>query len=116
MIYPAKFAQQWVDAWNVRDLELLLSFYAETIQLRSPFAKLYTSDGTVRGKSALRSYWSEVMKRAPNIDLKLIATYPGHLALALHYRDEVGRNVMETMWFDDRDKVVIETACVDRSR
>ena len=116
MIYPATFAQQWIDAWNSRDLELLLSFYAEDIQLRSPFAKLYTQGGTIKGKNALRAYWSEALKRAPNIHLKLIATYAGHMSLALHYEDEASRNVMESMLFDDMDKVVIETACIDRSR
>jgi ketosteroid isomerase-like protein len=116
MIHPAKFAQQWIEAWNGHDLEMVLSFYAEDIQVRSPFAKLYKSDGIIKGKDALRSYWGEALRRMPNIKFKLIATYSGHMALAIHYEDETGRNVIETMLFNDRDKVVVETACLDRPR
>lgn len=116
MIFPAKWAEQWVAAWNARDLEALLALYGEDIQLRSPFAKVYARDGVIRGKAELRAYWGEVMRRMPNLNLQLEKVYAGHLALALHYRDDVGRNVIETVLFDDEDKAIFETACLDRPR
>ncbi len=116
MIFPAKWAEQWVDAWNRRDLEALLALYADDIHLRSPFAKVFARDGIIKGKKQLGTYWGEAMRRMPNLRLEVVATYSGHLAMALHYRDDAGRNVIETMLFDERDKVVFETACLDRPR
>ena len=116
MIFPANWAEQWIGAWNRLDLEALLSLYAENIQLRSPFAKVYARDGTIKGKGELRTYWGEAMRRIPNLNLELVAVYSGHMALALHYRENNSRNVIESVMFDEQDKVVFETACLDRVR
>lgn len=116
MIFPAKWAEQWIAAWNARDLDALLDLYGESIQLRSPFAKVYAQDGVIKGKADLRNYWGEAMRRMPNLRLELVKVYAGHLALALHYRDDVGRNVIETVLFDDADKAIFETACLDKPR
>ncbi len=116
MIIPDRLAQQWVDAWNARDLEALLLLYADDIQLRSPFAKVFAQDGTIRSKAQLREYWGEAMRRMPNLSLQLVAVYTGHQAMVLHYRDNSGRNVIETMMFNDNDKISIETACLDKAR
>ena len=116
MILPATWAAKWVEAWNSSDLEALLDLYADGIHLRSPFAKVYAKDGVIKGKADLRTYWGEVMRRSPSLRLELEKVYGGHLALALHYRDNVGRNVIETVLFDERDKAVFETACLDRLR
>src|SRR6478735_4822990 len=102
MIFPDRWADQWIDAWNRRDLEALLQLYSEDIQLRSPFSKVYAGDGIVKGKAALRDYWGEAMRRMPNLSLKKIAVYTGHLALALHYRDQAGRNCIETVLFNEK--------------
>lgn len=114
MIFPAKLAQDWVDAWNRRDLESLLGLYSDDIELRSPFAKVYAQGGVIYNKSELRAYWGEAMRRMPNLNLELVAVYPGHQAMTLHYIDEAKRNVMETMWFDNSDKICIEAACLIR--
>jgi hypothetical protein len=57
-----------------------------------------------------------MMRRLPGLKLELVAVYTGHLALALHYRDDSGRNCLETVLFDDRDNAIFETACLDRLR
>jgi ketosteroid isomerase-like protein len=31
------FAQEWIAAWNARDLELILAHYADEVELSSPF-------------------------------------------------------------------------------
>lgn len=116
MIYPQGWAEQWIKAWNTRDLPALLSLYADDIQLRSPFARVYAKDGVIRGKAALEAYWSEVMRRNPTLSLDLVAVFTGHLALSLQYRDSNGRNCIETVQFDERDKAIVETACLDRVR
>lgn len=116
MIFPEKWAKLWVDSWNNRDLDALLALYASSIELRSPFAKVFDVNGIIIGKEQLRTYWGEAMRRMPNLRLELIAVYSGHMALALHYREHTGRNVIETVLFDERDLAVFETACLDGAR
>lgn len=116
MIFPPTLAKTWVEAWNRRDLDALLEMYAAKIELRSPFARVFAKDGVIRDREELRTYWSEAMRRLPNLKMELVAVYAGHKAMTLHYCDETGRNCMETMLFDDHDKVIFEVACLDRAR
>ena len=116
MIVPQRWAEKWVAAWNARDLDALMAMYAEDVQLRSPFAKLYAADGVIRGKADLRTYWGEVIRRVPRLTLELVRVFGGHMTIAFHYRDENDRDVIETVLFDEADRAVLETACIDRSR
>jgi ketosteroid isomerase-like protein len=113
---PMQWADEWLNAWNMRDLEQLLGLYADGIELHSPMAKVYATGGTIKGKEALRAYWGEVMRRIPKLALEKIAVYSGHRALALHYRDENGRNCIESVLFDDQGLAILEFACFDRLR
>ena len=47
-----RFAQEWVAAWNSRDLERILSHYADDVELTSPLVpKVLGGDQlSVRGK------------------------------------------------------------------
>jgi len=42
-----KLAEQWIAAWNARDLDLILAHYEDAIELTSPAAAqlLGTADG-----------------------------------------------------------------------
>lgn len=51
------FARSWVEAWNRRDIEAVLSHYAEDTVFLSPKAERVTGSGRVEGKAALRAYW-----------------------------------------------------------
>jgi ketosteroid isomerase-like protein len=116
MIVADKWAGFWIDAMNRRDLDAILTLYAEDVEIRSPFAKLLATSGVVKGKEELRKYWTEATRRMPHVQIELVAVYNGHMALSLHHRDGNGRNTIETMLFDDQEKVVVQTACLDRVR
>ena len=55
-------AQNWVDAWNKRDLDAVMTHYADDVSVCSPLVKrrLNNSDGWLHGKSALRDYLPSV--------------------------------------------------------
>ena len=57
----AAFVDDWVQAWNAHDLEKVLSHFADDVVFSSPLAAelLDDSDGVIRGKAALRTYWTE---------------------------------------------------------
>src|SRR5207248_1862376 len=59
----------WLDAFNMRDLDRLLSLYAEDAVHTSPKlrARDPSTNGEVRGKSALRGWWSDSMTRLPGL-------------------------------------------------
>ena len=52
------FARHWIDAWNSRDVEMVLSHFAEAVRFTSPKAALRVGTATVDGKDALRAYWN----------------------------------------------------------
>jgi ketosteroid isomerase-like protein len=116
MIDVERWTDEWVASWNRDDLEKLVSLYAENVELRAPFAKIYAESGAVKGKAALRRYWEEYKRRMPNVTLQKVAVYTGHLALALHCVDSKGRHGIRTVLFDQHDKAISETTCIDRVR
>jgi ketosteroid isomerase-like protein len=61
----AAFARRWVTAWNDRDVEAVLSHFADDAVFTSPLADrvLPGSGGVIRGKNALRDYWTEALRR-----------------------------------------------------
>ena len=57
------FAADWTAAWNSRDVERVLGWFSEDITFVSPTALAVVGTATVRGKAALRSYWTNAMGR-----------------------------------------------------
>jgi steroid delta-isomerase len=61
---PAEFAVEWIAAWNNSDLEALMAHYSDNVTFTSPRAAAVTGSAIVRGKDALRVYWSSAIQRA----------------------------------------------------
>lgn len=116
MIFPDRWTDQWVGAWNSHNLEELLALYSDDVELRSPMARLYANSGIIISKARLRDYWSEVIIRVPRLTFEKVAVYGGHESLSLHYIDNLRRNCIETFIFNSDDKVSLETACLDKLR
>jgi ketosteroid isomerase-like protein len=55
------FAAAWAAAWNARDIERVLGLFADGVAFTSPTALAVVATATVRGKSALRAYWTQAM-------------------------------------------------------
>ena len=104
---PLHFADLWIHAWNSRDIEAVLVHYADDVVFTSPTARRFVpkSGGTVRGKDALRSYWTVALEGNPELRFELIDVYVGVETLVLHYRNQVGGMVIEVLTF--RDGVVV---------
>ncbi len=56
--------------------------------------------GLVRGKDALRHYWSTALARFPDLHFEVLGTYRGESALVIHYRNQLGGLVNEVLLFD----------------
>ncbi len=96
------FAEDWAKAWNCHDLETVLSHFADDVVFTSPVAAqvLDGSDGVIRGKAALRAYWTEGLRRIPGLQFEVIGVYVGVHTLVIHYRNQLGRLVNEVLIFD----------------
>lgn len=57
------FAHDWAAAWNARDVERVLAHFDEEVAFTSPTALAVVGAATVRGKSALRAYWTTALQR-----------------------------------------------------
>jgi hypothetical protein len=58
------------------------------------------SDGVVRGKDAMRAYWTMALDRVPDLRFELIGVYSGISAIVINYRNQIGGLVNELLIFD----------------
>ena len=95
-----EFAQEWIDAWNSRDLDRVLSHYEDDVVLTSPRVRLILGkDGTIRGKSALRDYMKRGMEKAPDLRFALARVFSGVGTVVLEFHRTDGRHAAEFMEF-----------------
>ncbi len=96
------FVHSWVQAWNAHDLDEVLSHFADDVIFTSPVAAqlLDDSDGVIRGKAALRNYWSEGLRRIPDLRFEVVDVYVGLSTLVINYRNQRNALVNEVLIFD----------------
>jgi hypothetical protein len=100
--FAQRFASEWLDAWNAHDLEAILSHFSDEVVFTSPLAQriVEDSDGAVRGKVQLRGYWSEGLRRSPELHFDIEGLYVGVTTIVIHYRNHSGGLVNEVLTFD----------------
>jgi hypothetical protein len=98
---PEQFSREWVQAWNNRDVEGVLRHFHDDAVFTSPKALkiVPASGGVVRGKEALRTYWTEALERVPNLHFVVQGVYTGVNTLVIHYRNQDGVLVNEVLTF-----------------
>jgi hypothetical protein len=105
------FASEWIDAWNARDLDRIVSHYRDDLVLRSPFAaRTGALGGAIRGLPALREYFARALQAFPQLHFEPLAALPGVDSVALHYRSVEGREAIEVMELDPDHRVRRATA------
>lgn len=98
-----EFAKRWIAAWNARDIDAVLKAYATDVVFTSPTAARFVpeSGGTVRGKDALREYWTIALRGNPDLRFELEGVYVGVETVVVHYRNQLGGLVSEVLTFHD---------------
>ena len=94
-----RFAQEWVAAWNSRDLERILSHYADDVELTSPLVHKILGDNqhSVRGKANLRAYFRRALDGYPDLKFTLWGAYAGVQSVVIHYESVRGMGAAELM-------------------
>ena len=108
---PQAFGAEWVAAWNGRDLDRILSHYAEDIVFRTPRAVQLVGTGLIEGKATLRTYWATPLEVAPNLHFELQGVYAGHGVLTIAYANHRGQQAAETCEFGPDGLVIRSAAC-----
>ncbi len=95
------FAQQWVDAWNAHDVESVLQHFDDDVVFTSPVAAklLPETAGIIRGKAALRDYWTQALRHIANLRFAIEAIYQGIDTVVIAYRNQDGGQVSEVLRF-----------------
>ena len=100
------FAAEWAVAWNRRDVDAVLDHFHEEVLFSSPLAAELLSEtgGVLRGKPALRHYWTEALKRDLDLHFAIEAVHQGVGSMVIRDRNQRNVSVAEVLLFDG-DKV-----------
>lgn len=103
------FSRQWVRAWNDHDVEAVLAHFHDDVLFSSPVAAemFPETGGVIRGKPALRHYWSGALERLTDLHFVVEAVYRGIDTVVINYRNQNGGLVNEVLRFGD-DGLVVE--------
>ncbi|MEV0096141.1 nuclear transport factor 2 family protein [Streptomyces sp. NPDC050738] len=101
LAFAQKFAAEWQDAWNSHDLDRILAHYDEDVTFSSPMIERFSGDpsGTVRGRAALREYWSVGLSRIPDLRFEVMDVRASVDSLVIDYRNQIGGRVYEVLTF-----------------
>jgi len=100
---PAAFSAEWASAWNAHDLDALMTHFHDDVVFTSPVAVQIVpgSGGVLRGKEALRDYWTEGLRRIPDLRFTVERVFAGVSVLVISYRNQRGNLVDEVLVFAD---------------
>jgi ketosteroid isomerase-like protein len=102
-----KFAEHWAAGWNNRDLDAVLSHFTDDCVFTSPVARqLLGGDGVLRGKAALRDYWTFGLEKIPDLHFEVLGVFTGVDTVVIHYRNQRGNEVCEVLTFGPDGRVV----------
>lgn len=62
-----RFGEAWAEAWNARDIDTVLAHYADSVTFHSPVAAQVAGTPVLRGKAALRAYWTMALRRISHL-------------------------------------------------
>lgn len=103
----AQFAREWIEAWNARDLERVLSHYSDDFEMSSPFIVALTGEasGTLRGKTQVRAYWQTALERHPDLHFELLEVFTSVESLVILHKAVQGRRVTEVLLLNEEGQV-----------
>lgn len=84
-------ANQWLEAFNKKDLEGLLALYHEHAKHYSPKLKARhpQTQGILQGKEALRQWWHDAFERLPSLHYSLVRLTPFENRVFMEYIRQV---------------------------
>ncbi len=105
--FAQTFADEWIRAWNDKDIDAIMNHYAEGVVFSSPFIlKNQINDtGTIHGKSELRKYFAKALEKNPDLHFDLKHIMVGIKSITLIYLRKGTMLAAETMILNVGGKV-----------
>ena len=105
--FAEHFAADWIDSWNAHDLDRILGHYSDDFEMSSPMIVRLAGEasGTLRGRSAVGSYWAKALRQNPSLHFELVTTLWGVSSITLYYKGVRGLSA-EVFHFNSEGKVV----------
>jgi ketosteroid isomerase-like protein len=100
-------SDEWIAAWNSRDLERILALYADDFEMTSDIIPRLGFDpsGTLRGKDSVRAYWTKGLSLAPDLHFELIDTYVSPDSVVVFYQNQRGKKICEYLRLNAAGKI-----------
>ena len=100
--WAESFAREWVEAWNSHDLERIFSHYVDDFEMSSPLIveRMKEPSGVLRGKDAIRPYWTWGLQRQPPLKFEFLGVFVGVDQIGIHYRSVGRRLAVEVLTFN----------------
>ncbi|KYG18939.1 polyketide cyclase [Bradyrhizobium sp. AT1] len=104
----AALGRTWVEAWNARDLERVLSLYDDAVVMASDRipALGFDASGTVRGKDTLRAYWAKALGLLPELHFTLVDLFVSPDSVVVFYANERGKKICEYLRVNEAGLIV----------
>jgi hypothetical protein len=102
-----KFANEWINSWNSHDIDGICSHYSDDFEITTPMIKvaLGIDSGSLKGKGKVREYWLAALKKAPDLQFKLLDVAQSINSIAVYYKAVMNKMAIEVMFFDASGKV-----------
>ncbi len=84
---PEALGRAWIDAFNAHDVERLIALYAADCTHTSPKIRALHPEtgGKLVGKAALRTWWTDAIKRLPGLRYELVRLTANDERVVLEY-------------------------------
>lgn len=90
--FAARFAHEWIAAWNSHDLQRILAHYEDDFEMSSPVIPVLVGEpsGKLRGKAAVGAYWAQALQKLPNLHFELVTVLAGMDSVTIYYKGHRG--------------------------
>lgn len=108
--FAAEFTKDWIESWNSRDMEKILSHYHQDFVMSSPKIAAIANEasGVLYGKDKVAAYWNKALSLIPALKFKHINTFVGADSIIIYYEGVSG--LATEVFFFDSEGLVIKAA------
>ncbi|WP_183575172.1 nuclear transport factor 2 family protein [Mucilaginibacter sp. X5P1] len=102
-----KHAQEWIEAWNQKNIEGIMIHYADDVE----FAAITVTkrwdipNGILNGKAALKKHFLKGIELAPTLKFELVDVLVAPDSFGILYKRETGAFVTDIITFDENNNV-----------
>jgi SnoaL-like protein len=100
-------ALQWMSDWNQRDIENVMTHYADDVQFYSPtvIKRWKEAEGRLVGKALVEQHFRKGLEEVPGIHFEFHSILYGVESIILFYKRETGILAADLVVFDQAGKV-----------